>query len=93
MARVDTGTQTEMHKISSLPNDEFADAGTLNSGSFQAPVIDEEEVRVTAYFLWEQDGRPLGRDEHYWWLALERLARQKANDALLSTPPPTQSDA
>jgi hypothetical protein len=48
-------------------------------------VLDEEEVRLTAYFLWEQDGRPGGRDEHYWWAAVEKIARQKSSDALIQT--------
>jgi hypothetical protein len=50
--------------------------------------VDEEEVRTTAYFLWEQDGRPDGRAEYYWWLALERVARRRANDALLGATGP-----
>ena len=51
--------------------------------TLDTPVLDEEEVRLTAYFLWEQDGRPEGREEHYWWAALEKIARQKSSDALL----------
>ena len=50
----------------------------------QPPELDEEEVRSTAYFLWEQDGRPDGRDDHYWWAALEKIARQKASDIQLA---------
>jgi hypothetical protein len=51
----------------------------------QQPALDQEEVRVTAYFLWEQDGRPEGRDEHYWWAAVEKIARQKSCDVLLQS--------
>ena len=43
-------------------------------------VEDEEAVRLTAYFLWEQDGRPEGRQEEYWLRAREQLARQKDYD-------------
>ena len=32
----------------------------------------EKAVRETAYFLWEQDGRPLGREQEYWFRALEQ---------------------
>ncbi len=35
-------------------------------------------VRDTAYFLWEQDGRPEGRDNQYWVQALEQHRRNKA---------------
>src|SRR5690606_34764105 len=34
-----------------------------------------EAVRLTAYFLWEQDGRPEGRHEDYWLRALEKHRR------------------
>lgn len=59
--------------------------GSNSETSFQQPPeIDQEEVRSTAYFLWEQDGRPDGRDEHYWWAALEKIARQKSSDIQLA---------
>jgi hypothetical protein len=29
----------------------------------------EQRIRETAYHLWEKDGRPLGRAEHYWEMA------------------------
>jgi hypothetical protein len=32
----------------------------------------QEAVRLTAYFLWEQDGRPHGRHDEYWHRALEK---------------------
>ncbi len=35
-------------------------------------------VRDTAYFLWEQDGRPEGRAEEYWYRALEQHLRARA---------------
>jgi hypothetical protein len=59
--------------------------GTGGGMTLQMPTLDEEEVRMTAYFLWEQDGRPEGRDEHYWWAALEKIARQKSAEALLQS--------
>ncbi|MCE4574996.1 DUF2934 domain-containing protein [Caballeronia sp. CLC5] len=33
----------------------------------------EESIRERAYYLWEADGRPEGRDEHYWHLASSQL--------------------
>lgn len=45
---------------------------------------DEEAIRLTAYFLWEQDGRPEGGQETYWLRAREQHARQRDCDGLLS---------
>ena len=44
---------------------------------------DDEAIRLTAYFLWEQDGRPAGREQDYWLRARERHARQRAYDGML----------
>ena len=44
----------------------------------------EEAVRQTAYFLWEQDGKPEGRAPEYWLKARERHIRQRAYDLWLS---------
>ena len=48
-----------------------------------------EAVRSTAYFLWEQDGRPEGRSFEYWVKAKEMHLRQMAYDRWLAegTPP------
>ena len=43
----------------------------------------EQAVRETAYFLWEQDGRPDGREQQYWYLALERTLRERDCDRRL----------
>src|SRR5690606_4389245 len=37
----------------------------------------EQAVRETAYFLWEQDGRPDGREKDYWFRALETHLRER----------------
>jgi hypothetical protein len=44
---------------------------------------DEEAIRLTAYFLWEQDGRPHGRHDAYWLRARKMHARQRAFDSRL----------
>ncbi|WP_421761851.1 DUF2934 domain-containing protein [Devosia sp.] len=36
-------------------------------------VITDDAIRDRAYFLWEADGRPDGRGDHYWGLALTEL--------------------
>lgn len=38
----------------------------------------EQKVRQAAYHLWEDDGRPLGDEKKYWFLALEQLVYQRA---------------
>lgn len=48
---------------------------------------DEEAIRLTAYFLWEQDGRPEGRHDSYWLRAREMHARQRTFDGLLKDGP------
>jgi hypothetical protein len=47
----------------------------------------EAAVRDTAYFLWENDGRPLGREKEYWFAALEKCLRQREADAMLTRGP------
>ena len=37
----------------------------------------DQEVRDTAYFMWEQDGRPGGREQEYWFRALEQCLRAR----------------
>jgi len=38
----------------------------------------DAQVRDTAYFLWEQDGRPEGAADQYWQRALEQHWRARA---------------
>ena len=45
--------------------------------------IDVEAVRRTAFFLCVQDGRPAGKELHYWELAVEQHIRQLAYDRWL----------
>ena len=40
--------------------------------------IDEESVRLTAYFMWEQEGRPNTNPSDYWLRALEVYRRSRA---------------
>lgn len=54
---------------------------TTQTGGF------ERSVRETAYFLWEQDGRPEGRDQEYWYRALERTPREPEADEMIDMQP------
>lgn len=47
----------------------------------------EARVRDTAYFLWENDGCPQGREKDYWFAALERCLREREADTLLQEKP------
>ncbi|HEV2514050.1 MAG TPA: DUF2934 domain-containing protein [Devosia sp.] len=44
-------------------------------------------VRKTAYFLWEQDGRPHGRHDEYYLRALARHRREREYDQWLEDGP------
>ena len=39
----------------------------------RAPLPAHEEIARAAYFLWEQEGRPHGRDKEFWRRAIELL--------------------
>jgi hypothetical protein len=43
-----------------------------------------EAVRLTAYFLWEQDGRPEGRHDEYWHRAYEKHLAERRYDRWLN---------
>lgn len=51
-----------------------------------------ESIRRTAYFLWEQDGRPEGRSFHYWLKAKEMHLRRLAYDKWLADGAPVGRD-
>ncbi len=58
----------------------------MTDGRGQPPPEDDafrEAVRKTAYFLWEQDGRPHGRHDEYYLRALEKHRRERTYDAWL----------
>lgn len=38
----------------------------------------EQSVRKTAYHLWENDGRPFGKEKDYWFLAIEKLMGERS---------------
>ena len=48
------------------------------------PSIDEDAIRQTAFFMWEQDGRPPGGELAYWTRAMEQHVRQLAYDKWLA---------
>lgn len=40
----------------------------------------EQRVRQAAYHLWEQDGRPDGRETDYWFQALQKLLSERSTE-------------
>ncbi|MDC9822308.1 DUF2934 domain-containing protein [Devosia sp. ZB163] len=40
-----------------------------------ASTVSEDAIRHRAYFMWEADGRPDGKHEHYWHEAHAEAAR------------------
>ena len=48
---------------------------------------DEDAIRLTAYFFWEADGYPAGREQEYWERALAYHKRQEICDGLLRESP------
>ena len=50
-------------------------------------------VRDTAYFLWEQDGRPEGRGEEYWQRALKLKVREMAANEWMQQEPAKKDPA
>lgn len=41
----------------------------------------EQHVRQAAYHLWENDGRPDGKEKEYWFKALEQLLALRSHPA------------
>ena len=64
----------------------LAEAEEMNRDDRADDAVFEQAVRETAYFLWEQDGRPEGRAEEYWRRALERHRNQRHYDRWLDEP-------
>jgi hypothetical protein len=67
----------------------------MNDTEPDSSVEDEafmDAVRRTAYFLWEQAGRPHGRHEEFFLQALEQHRRERTYDAWLQDEPETRPE-
>ena len=40
----------------------------------------EQQVRQAAYHLWDDDGRPFGKETEYWFKAMEKLLAGRTLD-------------
>ena len=38
----------------------------------------EEEIRLTAYYMWEESGRPWGQENEFWQKACDKLMASKS---------------
>ncbi|MEP7239704.1 MAG: DUF2934 domain-containing protein [Devosia sp.] len=47
----------------------------------------DHAIREQAYFLWEKDGRPHGREHEYWARAQVAVAEKPQMDTLTAPPP------
>jgi hypothetical protein len=54
---------------------------------------DEAAIREQAYYFWEQDGRPDGREAEYWSRAVIALTEKSQLDTLTKPPPKTSKAA
>ena len=54
---------------------------------------DEAAIREQAYYLWEKDGRPDGRDNEYWHRAMVAVGEKSQLDALTQPPPKVRKAA
>lgn len=39
----------------------------------------EEEIRLTAYYMWEESGRPWGQENEFWQKACDKLMASKSS--------------
>ncbi len=46
-----------------------------------APAPSDDAIRERAYYLWEADGKPAGRDQYYWHLAQAELSTAPSVEA------------
>ena len=43
--------------------------------------VNQEQIALRAYEIWEASGRPVGRDQEHWLMAEAELRGQKRGDA------------
>src|ERR1700755_3428216 len=69
----------------------------MTEGAFPMPTLtkapSEEAIRVHAYHLWEQDGRPHGRDVEFWQKAIALIGAAKPTKAPAAKPKAAKATA
>ncbi|MFH0768798.1 MAG: DUF2934 domain-containing protein [Chloroflexota bacterium] len=49
-------------------------------------MITEEQIRELAYAIWEQEGRPEGKDQEYYFRAKQMLEEREAASSSVKQP-------
>jgi len=49
----------------------------------------DEQIRIRAHQLWEQAGKPAGRENEFWHQAEQELKEMEDLREIASEPPPT----
>ena len=78
-----------------MPIDPTAGTAVSSSDAVNLPTNDDmtsfaSEVKATAYLLWEQAGRPFGREGDFWYRAVDLHIQARANAEKLDQSPPKQ---
>lgn len=47
----------------------------------------DEQIRLRAYHLWEMDGCPAGREQHYWFAAVTEITAHAMADVPVKKQP------
>jgi Protein of unknown function (DUF2934) len=48
----------------------------------------DEQIRIRAHRLWEQSGKPDGREEEFWHQAVRELSAMEDLQEIADEPPP-----
>jgi hypothetical protein len=59
---------------------------TLVSEGLRAPTPPHEDIATAAYYIWQEEGCPHGRDTEHWQNALAQLRGTKATDGTTGDP-------
>ena len=64
------------------------DRAVLANGGAVMPDPTDDQIRTRAHQLWEQAGKPQGREDEFWHQAEKELQEEKLRE-VANEPPPT----
>jgi hypothetical protein len=47
----------------------------MEDTEMHAKIVNDDQIRETAYLFWLDDGQPAGRDEEHWLRAVDALTK------------------
>jgi hypothetical protein len=53
-------------------------------------MINEQQIKELAYTIWEQEGRPTGKDLEYYFRAKQMLEERESSQVIKLAPPPSK---